>query len=275
MNRSSVLLPALLLLSCVLCAAQDGPSADQLIAALTHATLYQQMGLDGCHVETGRLAALRLANWGDTALPKIEKFLDAVEAGQSPWGANWMELAYARIKGRDAFGRLRRLEVASANIAPDESFGLDVAIALSLGLTSFVSSPTASVLHFPESLPNLCRPTAEPREALDRFIGGLERNAAGKYRSRRDFAVGYRFEAPGPWSDPPETLDYKSPPDSTPPSAELVTHFTTQSGADCGSYAIQFALTPPEGQPFREYYSVSSPNLADLTNLITACLAAP
>jgi hypothetical protein len=281
MNKSSsVILPALLLLSCALLAAQD-PSADQLIAVLTHATDEQRMGLIGnaCQAETERLAALRLAYWSDTALPKIEKLLDAVEAGPSPWGANWLELAYARIKGSDAFSRLRRLEMASRDMASRETFGddfgrrsLDRAIALSLGLTSFISSPTAPVPHFPDAVTNLCG-CAEPRDALDRFIRGLERNAADQFRSRRDLAIGYRFEAPGPWSDPPETLDYKSPPDSTPPSAELITHLTTQSGADCGSYAIQFALTPPEGQRHHEYYSVSNPNLADLTNLITACLA--
>ena len=85
--------------------------------------------------------------------------------------------------------------------------------------------------------------------------------------------MGYRFDARGPWSEPPVTLYSKRYADS-PRAAALATHFKTQSGADCGTHIVQFVLTVKEGRSFiRSYYTVNNSDLGDLVKLIATCMA--
>jgi hypothetical protein len=79
---------------------------------------------------------------GASANPDLEKELDPLEkttgsAYDFP-GAAWLLLAYAEINGRSAYPRLHRMtrnpHVIAAGIQVDSS------IAVSLGLTSYVSS---------------------------------------------------------------------------------------------------------------------------------------
>jgi hypothetical protein len=151
-KNSRFAFPALFLLCCVTCSAQTQSSSD-LIRFLTYQSdrpekLQVEIGLDPCSDFGDRKAAVALAQVGPAALPDIEKELDAIEQrGYESFGADWLELAYARIRGPAAYERLRKLE-GDPKFGSDRLFGddsqrrtLDGAIALSLGLTSFVSAP--------------------------------------------------------------------------------------------------------------------------------------
>lgn len=328
-RNSRFAFPALFLLYCTICVAQDRTAAE-IIAFLT---LPDEIAVDNpCgHLLTDRRIALELAVLGEAALPEIEKELDAVENGQgAPSGLHWLELAYARIKGPSAYRKLRNLELASKlgsdswNGDDSRRMGLDQAIALSLGLTSFVSAPAASVENYrqcrfdsnanavtlspgpcpagthAEPIRKLCSGD-EPRDALETVIKALERNDDFSFRARlgsdattalesmmkrktwaelrtellpqseprTDFAVGYLFDDAGLWSEPPDTLSNK-PYDDRPQTAGFVTRFKTQSGADCGTYKVQFLLTPIDGV-FGEQYVVNNSDLAGLLQTIASC----
>jgi hypothetical protein len=79
---------------------------------------------------------------GYSALPAIEEALDSFEAKgeESPFAskAEWLLLAYAQIKGPSASTRLRRM--IGKPILKDYAPSLDKSVALSLNLTSYVSS---------------------------------------------------------------------------------------------------------------------------------------
>lgn len=84
----------------------------------------------------------RLVAVGDPALPAIDDALDSFEANgeKSPFAskAEWLLLAYAQIKGPSASTRLRRM--IGKPILKDYAPSLDKSVALSLNLTSYVSS---------------------------------------------------------------------------------------------------------------------------------------
>lgn len=221
---------------CVACAAQE-QSAAELIRSLTRLSDLEAMGVinNPCgQLMTERRSAMALAALGDAALPDLEKVLDATDARQgTSFGLPWLEMAYARIKGRAAYERLRGLELDS-KVGADGPFGedsgrreLDSAVALSLGLTL---GPDA-------------------KAALDMLTNKTwneMRTQLSQSTSLRDFAVGYSFDVVGAWSEPVETLGYKSFHES-PATAAIETHFKTRSGAGCGTYNVRFLLTPIEG----------------------------
>lgn len=145
-------------------------------------------------------AAVALAKLGDSALPDIEHELDAIEAHayNHEFGSDWLEVAYAKIIGPSVYTRLRKMETQSES--ESARLYLDRAIALSLGLTSFVSASRSVTSRFPyqcknntntdslilgncptgthaEQLMNIhCDRYDEPRDALDQLIGALETN---------------------------------------------------------------------------------------------------
>ncbi len=192
----------------------------------------------------------------------------------------------------------------------DQQFGddsarrqLDRAIALSLDLTSFVSAPAAPRTHFEVGMHFMCR-SSEPRDALDRLIRAFERNddslfeaglgpeaktalesllkqktwsqmravlLQGKFAG--DFAMGYQFEPSGRWSEPDASLQRNRPGHSSPESATLATQLKTRSGADCGSYKVDFELSSaPRQFPFHTAYLVNNSDLGGLIQVIAACI---
>lgn len=150
---------ALIIGCCVACTAQE-QSAAELIRSLTRLSDLEAMGVinNPCgQLMTERRSAMALAALGDAALPDLEKVLDATDARQgTSFGLPWLEMAYPRIKGRAAYERLRGLELDS-KVGADGPFGedsgrreLDSAVALSLGLTSFVSAPRQPLENYRE-----------------------------------------------------------------------------------------------------------------------------
>jgi hypothetical protein len=336
-RNSRFAFPALFLLCFVACSAQT-QSPSELIRYLTFQSdrpekLQVEMGLDPCSDFGDRKAAVALAQIGLAALSDIEKELDAIEQpGYEGLGSGWLELAYARIKGPAAYERLRKME-RDPKIGSDRLFGddlrrrtLDGAIALSLGITSFVSAPkgtvenerqcisdsgVSSLSHGPcpsgaraEPIANFnCHRGMDPRDALNRLIRTFERNddftfqvglgpdakvafnslltgktwsqlrtAILKSDSPGDFAVGYRFEGSGRWSEPDETLDEHRDNSPNAESPAIETHFQTRSGADCGTYQVQFLLAPADGRThFWTPYLVNNSDLAGLLQNIASC----
>src|SRR5262249_28332706 len=119
-----------------------------------------------------RAAAQSLAKFGTRAATEIEQALDSIErrgrSSEFAVSAGWLLIAYARIKGPAAFSRLR--EMRSNPGLRFLALSLDESAALSLGVTSYVSS-------FREPLPvTHCDRESDPRDGLDQFILAWERN---------------------------------------------------------------------------------------------------
>jgi len=238
--------------------------------------------------------AVSLAALGSAATPAIEEALDSIEKegvqSRLYRATFWLSLAYAKIMGPAAFPRLRRM-IENPQL---ESFhnSLGDSVALSLGLTSYVAS--SSVLISPSNCYD-----QEPHHGLDRLILAWERNdqraveeglgpnaraalksmlsvggwdalRAELWRgSSRDAAVGYRFEAPGRWSEPEETAGQESPRVGWR-DPEIDTVFKTGSGADCGRHTVKF-LTQTSPRPAQ--YLIDNADLRDLLRLVTSCAA--
>jgi hypothetical protein len=114
--------------------------------------------------------ARSLTEFGNSAIPDLERALASIgkQGRDSKYvrNAKWLLLAYARISKADGFLRLQSLTTV-----PGLGFlqnDLDDALALSLGLTSYVSDsrPLDEVVR--------CRPQ-EPRDAMDLLILSWER----------------------------------------------------------------------------------------------------
>src|SRR5580700_9273428 len=129
---------------------------------------------------------------GASAVPAVEDALDSFEArgekSEVAFKAGWLLLAYASIQGPAAVPRLRRLHDKPG--FENYAFRLDKAVALALGLTSYVSplrsfhlcstndSGATSESRAPCVAPSRevpmhnirCDRGDEPRDALDRLI---------------------------------------------------------------------------------------------------------
>jgi hypothetical protein len=195
-------------------------------------------------------------------LPDIEAELDAIESSPKDYelGSPWLELAYAKLKGPSAYSRLRQMENESKS--DSGRLHLDRAIALSLGLTSFVLASRGHTGTHAEPLLNIHSDRPEQlRAAL------LEQN-----NSRGDLAVGHRFENSGRWSEPDQTLDENrvAVPDLESPVLE--TKFTKASGAACGSYRVNFVSASSTGRRTHQTpYLVNNSDLNGLLAVIGSC----
>jgi hypothetical protein len=252
----------------------------------------------------GYLAALEderatgsLVELGASANPDLEKELDPLEKStEAPYfsGAGWLLQAYAEINGRSAYPRLRRM---TRNPLIMSGIEVDSSIAVSLGLTSYVSSVKEPIKDYFD-----CYRPEEPREALDSVILAWERNdrewleknlgprakavlsSMLKGRSWADLrvelwrgaptddvAIGYRLDVPGRWSQPwvAESLkeawgevDLKR----LPANPAIRALFTDSEGRACGEHTVEFS---EDGGPSK--YLVDDPELGELLRLITSC----
>ena len=248
-------------------------------------------------------ATRSLVELGASAMPDLERELDRLEKSSGAWGdfsgAAWLLLAYAEIDGRDAYPRLSRMSRNPNIIAA--GIDVDSSIAVSLGLTSYVSSVTEPVKgSFTGFRPQ------EPREALDNAILAwerndhewLEKNIGSRAKaalismlkgrnwsevraelwpgaSSGDVAIGYRLDVPGRWSQPymAESLreawgevDLQR----VPANPAIRTLFTDGKGRACGERVVEFSQ---DGGPTK--YLVDDPKLGDLLRLIGECAATP
>lgn len=246
-----------------------------------------------------RAAAISLAQFGPSALPELEKALDSMErdSGESKYFINfyWLVLAYAKIKGPAAFPRLQ--EMSDNTRLRSVQADVDEAIALSLGLASYVHS----------SLPVIsiegCRRSDEPKDILNQLIlawvkndrqwfdtnlGPNARASLDHYLKEQSWdnwrakmwhgkqgvvaAIGYRFDTQGQWSEPEETLERERSRHlvvvRTTADFELDTLFKNRSGGDCGAHRVRF-LALPTGRTGA--YRIDNSDLEELLRRISAC----
>ncbi len=253
-----------------------------------------------------RAAANSLVALGSAAIDDLNAAFDQIERqGEETTlaeNSRWLLFAYARIRGADAYPRLRGM---TAN--PKLRFlryDLDHALAIALVLTSYVSASRVASRF-------ICCRAQEPRHSLERLIlawmqgnlswmeeelGPHARLALGSLLANRrwvdlqnelwhgatdsDVALGFRFESPGDWSEPEETLDQelqdrrRSPNiDQFPTEPELVTQFVDRAGYSCTKREIRFVRVPrgPGRMGFK--YVVDDEDLASLLRTISGCAA--
>ncbi len=260
-----------------------------------------------CGLINGPLSERRtdreLVQRGRAALPDLDRALGSLETKGSlsefDENAQWLFFAYARILGPAAAPRL--LKMTKNPKLAYERRSLDDAVALSLGLTSFVSAKAGT------SVSVGCR-VEQPRDALDQLIQSLERcdlegvqkvlgpqarhslSQALETRSWETlcrkvwglqpgvgYAVGYRFEIQGPWSEPEETLEqpreeYRGPL-LTADTFSIDTHFTDSKGKDCTRHNFDFrTLKAPLGL-VQDIYRIDNTDIEGLVHSIAACFS--
>ncbi len=281
-------------------------SVSELIASLTSTEQQQNtngahIGIAGCgitqEVLRERSVARELARRGEAAVPELDRVLGSIEKDgeDSPFfdRSGWFLFAYARAQGPASVSRLVRMlrspKLDSLHIS------LDRATALSLGITSYVSSGRESGQMF------ICR-RPEPKDALDQFLLALERGdrteletslgpearmaldrllGGTSWKAVREElwpappggqgATGYRFNIRGRWSEPEETLEENRGDGDDPltePEVALDTQFKTGSLKDCAKYVVKFSKVSEFG---RSKYLVDNTNLGDLISSVAVC----
>lgn len=101
----------------------------------------------------------------------------------------------------------------------------------------------------------------------------------------RGAAMGYRFNVPGRWSEPRETLEEERERTilvGNPDSVEIETSFYNRSGSGCGKLRLAFVMVTETGWrdlssggsvPGPPQYLIDNSDLADLLRLTAACAA--
>lgn len=260
---------------------QRGQSAEDLIEFLTYQSgrpgkellLLAGCGLSGANREDRQVESA-LIGLGASAVAPLEGAFDSLEefGEESPFfpGHSWLMNAYAHIKGPSACPRLWRM-LSNRKTVPLES-DIDSALAVALGLTSYVSDFSGMVSHAQG-----CQ-VFEPRDALDNLVLDCLQAGIRPGKRRGAVAVGYRFEIAGPWSPPrdrPEGTDagivVHMGPGELLLRPEIDTIFKDSAGNDCGKHHIRFFTTPS----FFHLYLVDDPDLPGLVRLISSCANAP
>jgi hypothetical protein len=255
-----------------------------------------------------RAAVRALVMQGPAALPALDEAIGSLEqrGNASPFFRNFYFLlyAYAKIKGPSAVPSLRALNT-NTDLRQDFALTIDEAIALSLGLTDYVTQSERSV-----RVLRCDTGGYQPRDGLSQLILGWERDdrswmegslgpnsttalsALLKGRSWAEFrselwpaklegpvSVGYRFAIQSPWSEPSLSLLVRQgefapepPPQVSEPA--LDTHFTNREGGACGSLAVTFVQAPPTtAGPVIPAFLVNQSDLGGLLRLIGICAA--
>jgi hypothetical protein len=283
-------------------------SVSELIASLTNTEQQQganrlHLAIFGCGITQEllreRSVARELGSRGEAAVPELDRVLGAVERDgeDSPYFNGWFLFAYARAQGPAAVSRLMRMlrspKLDSLHISVER------AIALSLGLTSYVSSGREAGHMI------ICR-RPEPRDVLDEFLWALERGDRSELESslgpearmaldrlledkswesaRQELwpappggqsAVGYLFDIRGRWSEPEETLEENRNDGDDPLTSAVValdTQFKTSTGKNCAKFQVRFTKVSELG---RGRYLVDNTNLKDFISSIGVCFTQP
>ena len=280
-------------------AQSSAPTASDLIRLLNHETDYQQnkAPTTGCGAVSGdRHVAESLARIGKDALPDINRALNP-QGGSNSLGrplspAYWVPVALAKIEGADAFPQLRAMLVRRE--FQDLDRALDDAIALSLGITSYVSASLEAAPTFEGGR------AGEPRLTLNRLVLGWERNDRAMMESslgpraraalssmlrttsweglrtrlgtgapRQNAAVGYLLRTHGRWAEPYEPLEETRREVTADRLNPVIgVRLIDSSGRGCGTYLVDFINAPTLGDLG---YLVNNANIGDLLRLIGSC----
>jgi len=252
-------------------------------------------GLFGCGQESASLAAAqRLAGLGKKSIPSLERELSAMErrGNQSMFGSFWLQLVYARLKGRLAFDRIERM-ARSADPASIDRASIDEVLSLALNVTSYVSSSRKPMRRFH------CLRAPEPRDALDNLISAwhtrdriaLQENlsprpettlraifgsSAWSTRHKGERAIGYRFRVSGRWGEPSETLlpdrDFGDARELMQLDAfSIETSFSNQFGVGCRALRVGFVRVSSQMGETPMPYLVDSSKIREILEALSAC----
>ena len=299
---------------------QAKQSAEDLIKFLTHqsagrAQLDEPKGCGPAEQQReDREAGRALISLGASALPALEADFDSIEAlgegSRFSFHDDWLFSVYAHIRGPAAYPRLLRM-LYNSKLASSEG-DLDSAMAVALGLTSYVSDMGGTIVVFGQEVRRRQYCVGlRPSDALDGLILAWETddirrlekslgpNATASLKSllvgktweelraelwaappTRGVAMGYQFRIPGNWSQPRDRPDGTDPglvPAGDylyPPNPEIETLFKDSAGNDCGTRRIRF-FSSQDIRDFFSLYLVDDRDLAGLLRAISSCVTAP
>lgn len=294
-------------------------SASELIRYLTYQSGRPEslisMGMFSCGLwnteERENLATMNsLVRLGPSAVPDIEVALSSLErlGKESKYAANagHLLLAYAKIKGPDAFPRLQKM--LGNSVIDFLQKDLSYAIAASLSMTSYVHSsqdtrhPLRCSGDHSERMPDYtlcpagsheiplrsfqCNGGEGPRDALDRFVLNWETN------NRDLFAWSIGENAKTSLAKAQTSVWPKNPDKKTAigyrfdasypwskedvdnpafgPRYEFDTSFTDSLGRACGTHRVRFVPTKVEGD-WQAKYLIDNTDLPDLLKTIGSC----
>jgi hypothetical protein len=259
---------------------------------------------NGARIPDGdRAAANLLVAMGSAAIDDLDAAFDLIErqGQETPLALNskWLLFAYARIRGPEAYQRLRAM-IANPRLRFLRG-DLDHSLAMALGLTSYVSASRVAY--------QVCCRTEEPRDSLDRLVlawmqgnrlwmeeelGPNGRLALGSLAANRswlamratmwhgvpdsDLAIGFRFESPSDWSKPEETLDQALQDrrshvdrDQFPTEPKLLTQFVDRAGNGCAPLEVRFVRVPRGTGGLGVRYVVDEADLEGLLRTVSEC----
>lgn len=254
--------------------------------------------------ELDRAIADSLVELRDSATPAIEEAFNAIPDPQGQFSPSfrWLLFAYAQIRGRAAYVRLRAM-VDNPNLRSLRG-DLDQSVALALGLTSYVSASRVAYEF-------ICCRAEEPRHSLDRLILAWMQSNRSKVKEelgpdgQRSFAsllsqrswvtlltetwgneshagagVGFRFDLSDDWAKPEETLDpvihqrrHAVNLAAWPANPTISTVFVNGSGKLCAERNVIFLRTPRfPGAAIPVYkYVVDEGDMSGLLQTIATC----
>lgn len=295
---------------CLMNAQSTSPSAQQEVEKLSNRS--NPTGRASCGIDNrNRLIASTIADLGKVSLPFLEKVLSDLEtAGVKSryfMNARWVYIAFARIQGPSSFGRLRQL----MNTTEHHQESLDDAVALALGITSYVSARSR------EPAGRTCNRVGEPRFAMNRIALGCQQadlsmiqsalsdkgkaalaallrtktlrqvmDRSGKITPGVDAAVGFKFSAPDEFSEPIEPLKapqilqqpFQTSDEMTPIRMLTESMPMTLSallfdrlGNRCKTIVIQFSENPSFSINSPILYLIDDTNLDDLLGRLAYC----
>jgi hypothetical protein len=237
----------------------------------------------------------RLVSLGERSVPALEQEFGAIskkgENGQYTPNLQRLFYVYARVRGARAFPLLRDMELRPH--FSSETVPIDGAIAVALGLTSYLS-----IAHPSERLLAACQ-GQQPRDALDQMIVSWERGdplwfetSLGEtaaravavkdddewqafrrtfWRDAPNAAIGYKFQIPGSLSEPSMPIPFQARVPNEEEKLDLDTAFYDRNGRNCGHMMIKFIQGATPKPPGYLRYVVDNPNIADVLQLISAC----
>lgn len=276
--------------------AQPTKASDLILA------LDDPQGLDptfGCGQSAAKVEiAKSLVDIGLSVIPLIELKLGTNSAGISgSYGqAFWLEQIYARILGIAAFNFLKERE--EGGVGGRGRKNLDRALAISLGITSYVSDSRSTGTTFN------CTRRPEPRDALDTFILGWQLSDRNLYESSLSLkskssldklppsrkslapegrqtnhaqshkAIGFKFHASNSWSYAEPAFEAAQPRNIdedtiTSHKVEIETTFTTSTGISCGRKRLNFLRTVENGN---NVYKLDNTDILDLFKILASCV---
>lgn len=226
-----------------------------------------RVGLFTCgQSNADRTAAEELVAHGEKAIPELEKeFRENRALGM---GSSWIQLAYAQLRGRAAYAELFQIGVDSRQ--DPESHSNTHAIAIALGITSFVSSRHVTGRVF------RCGGSDEPHYALDRLIAGWLRMDRDAVLSALAPDTKAEFEKRVPsrkWPKWAHGIWQGNPPDWTAVGYQLGDQVQLKSydGQPCDNIQVKFIPRSPDENGRYLGHAIETDDLNALLRSVSAC----